>query len=56
MEGYVCDEVHPLIITWGVSDSDSWIVIRDRGPGSPGLPSLHLKSEKAQKTVIAALG
>jgi signal transduction histidine kinase len=56
MEGYVGDEVHPLIITWGVSDSDSWIVIRDRGPGIAGPPQLAFEIGKSTKNGHSGFG
>jgi signal transduction histidine kinase len=56
IQGYFTDEVHPLIVTWGASDSDYWMVVRDRGPGIVGQPQLAFEIGKTTKQGHSGFG
>jgi len=49
-------EAHPLIVMWGASDSDYWVVIRDRGPGIVGQPQLAFEIGKTTKQDHSGFG
>jgi signal transduction histidine kinase len=56
VQGHVTDEVHPLIVTWGASDSDFWVVVRDRGPGIVGQLQLAFEIGKTTKQGHSGFG
>ena len=49
-------EAYPLITTWGASDSDFWIVVRDHGPGIVGSPQLAFEIGKTTKANHSGFG
>ncbi len=49
-------EAHPLIVTWGASDSDYWIVVRDHGPGIVGSAQLAFEIGKTTKPNHSGFG
>lgn len=49
-------EAYPIIVTWGSSDSDFWIVVRDHGPGIVGSPQLAFEIGKTTKANHSGFG
>lgn len=49
-------EAYPLIVTWGESDSDFWIVVRDHGPGIVGSPQLAFDIGQTTKANHSGFG
>lgn len=55
-EATASTEAYPVIVTWGGSDSDYWIVVRDHGPGIVGSPELAFEIGKTTKTNHSGFG
>jgi signal transduction histidine kinase len=56
VRGHSTSEIHPLFVTWGASDSDFWIAVRDRGPGIVGRPQLAFEIGKTTKPGHSGFG